>query len=59
MLVNVLVLLLVLGAAVTIVPRASAKRSMFGRRVLCPFAPVSTLALLVTAAVIWVVGNAV
>jgi hypothetical protein len=50
-------LLLVVGALITVLPRPSAKRSIFGYKVMCPFSPVSTLTLLMAAGVVWLIGN--
>lgn len=48
-------LLLVVLAAVTLIPSSSLTISDLGYRTICPFAPWSTLTLLVLAGLSWVV----
>ncbi len=57
---TVLALLIALAAVITIVPYPVArKKSMLGYRALCPFTPISTATLLMTAGVVFLVGNLV
>ena len=49
--------LLVLAAAVTLLPYSSPRINDFGYRSLCPFAPYSTATLLLGAALAWIVRS--
>jgi hypothetical protein len=50
--------LFVLAALITAFPRPQArKRSALGYRAVCPFAPMSTLALLLVGGMVWLIGS--
>lgn len=56
--VTIVTVLIILGAIVTLVPYPpSRKRCAFGYRALCPFAPYSSVTLLLVAGVIWLIGT--
>lgn len=56
--VTILVLVLLLTAVLTIVPRKGAKKKCaLGYRALCTFAPISTITLLVIAGTVWLIGS--
>ena len=55
--VTILALILVLAAIITILPYSVAKKkSILGYRALCPFAPISSVVLVVIAGVVWLIG---
>jgi hypothetical protein len=51
----VLVVLFCGGAAITLVPHSASRINDLGYSSVCPFAPWSTLALLLVAGLVWVV----
>jgi hypothetical protein len=51
----VLVAVLLCGAAITLVPHSASRINDLGYNSVCPFAPWSTLALLLAAGLVWVV----
>ena len=53
----VVILALVASAAVTLVPNTSPRNNDLGYSSLCPFAPWSTLLLLVFAGLVWAVRS--
>lgn len=55
---TIIALLMVIAAIITCLPRPSAmKKSWLGYRAVCPFSPVSSGALLITAGIVWLIGN--
>lgn len=51
-------LILILAGVITCIPFARAnKRSLLGYKAICPFAPISSVALITVGAVVWLVGN--
>lgn len=51
----VVALLLVLTAMLTLLPFSASKMNDIGYHSLCPFAPWSTLSLLIAAGVVWII----
>lgn len=57
-LVTIAAILIVLASGVTAIPFPTAKKaSHLGYRALCPFAPISTIFLLLVAGIVWLIGN--
>lgn len=57
---TIIAIVLILAAIVTLLPRASSrKRCMLGYKALCTFTPISSIVLVVIAAFVWLLGNAV
>jgi hypothetical protein len=55
---TLLALIFLVAAIVTILPFPRAKkRSLLGYKSLCPFSPVSTLVLLMSSGIVWLIGN--
>lgn len=58
MIVTLLTGLIVLAAVTTCVPYAKAKKKCdLGYKAVCPFAPMSTMTLLVAAGVVFLIGS--
>jgi len=49
--------LFALGGLLTLIPSSAAKMNDIGYHSMCPFAPWSSLALLVVAGVVWVIRS--
>ena len=55
---TIVALVFVLAAIITLIPRRAApKKSGLGYRSVCSFAPMSTGALVMIGAVVWLIGN--
>lgn len=55
----IIAIVLVLVAIVTLLPRSTARRRCaLGYKALCTFAPMSTLLLLLSAGIVWLIGSA-
>lgn len=55
---SVVALILVLATIVSLIPYPAAKKpSLWAYKAVCPFAPYSSAFMLVTAAVIFLIGN--